>query len=84
MKSRSSFPSDTAPSHCSYSFDVDFPIECDDVYWDHPDPAQNFTQPPGQPSVISYFVCLLKLVNILTYIKRVIVSCDEEAQPFAC
>ncbi|KAF8879184.1 fungal-specific transcription factor domain-containing protein [Mucidula mucida] len=36
-------------------FDVDFPIECDDVYWDHPDPAQNFTQPPGQPSVISYF-----------------------------
>ncbi|KAK0486420.1 fungal-specific transcription factor domain-containing protein [Armillaria novae-zelandiae] len=50
-------------------FDLDFPLECDDMFWDHPDPAQNFAQPSEQPSEISFFVNLLKLVNIMSYIK---------------
>lgn len=53
-------------------FDLDFPLECDDAFWDHSDPAQNFTQPSEQPSEISFFVYLLKLVNIMSYIKDII------------
>ncbi|PBK88475.1 hypothetical protein ARMGADRAFT_997130 [Armillaria gallica] len=53
-------------------FDLDFPLECDDAFWDHPDPSQNFTQPSEQPSEISFFVYLLKLVNIMSYIKDII------------
>lgn len=53
-------------------FDLDFPLECDDAFWDHPDPAQNFTQPSEQPSEISFFVYLLKLANIMSYIKDII------------
>ncbi|KIY62970.1 hypothetical protein CYLTODRAFT_403878 [Cylindrobasidium torrendii FP15055 ss-10] len=45
-------------------FDVDFPFDCDDEYWDHPDPACNFKQPLGTPSSLSYFVCHTKLAVI--------------------
>ncbi|KAK0459300.1 fungal-specific transcription factor domain-containing protein [Desarmillaria tabescens] len=53
-------------------FDLDFPLECDDAFWSHPDSSQNFTQPPEQPSEISFFVYLLKLVNIMSYVKDII------------
>ncbi|KAK0460067.1 fungal-specific transcription factor domain-containing protein [Desarmillaria tabescens] len=51
-------------------FDIGFPLECDDIYWNHPDPARRFRQPAGRPSALSAFVCLLKLVNTITYVKR--------------
>lgn len=57
-----------------YSIDVDFPIECDDEYWDNEDPQQNFVQPTNKPSEISYFISLLKLMEIAAYVKRFIVS----------
>ncbi|KAG7449923.1 uncharacterized protein BT62DRAFT_944522 [Guyanagaster necrorhizus] len=53
-------------------FDLDFPLECDDAFWNHPDPTLNFTQPSQQPSQISFFVYLLKLVNIMSYIKDIV------------
>jgi hypothetical protein len=31
-----------------HSFDIDLPVECDDGYWDHPDPAQRLKQPPNK------------------------------------
>ncbi|KAF5322745.1 hypothetical protein D9619_002016 [Psilocybe cf. subviscida] len=49
-------------------YDIDFPIECDDEYWDPPfggSPDDAFKQPPGKPSYITAFVCTLKLAQIL-------------------
>ncbi|PBK95800.1 hypothetical protein ARMGADRAFT_1077331 [Armillaria gallica] len=51
-------------------FDIAFPLECDDIYWNHPDPARRFRQPADRPSSLSFFVCLLKLVNTIAYVKR--------------
>ncbi|KAK0201467.1 fungal-specific transcription factor domain-containing protein [Desarmillaria ectypa] len=51
-------------------FDIGFPLECDDIYWNHPDPSRRFRQPTDRPSALSFFVCLLKLVNTITYVKR--------------
>ncbi|KZV61073.1 hypothetical protein PENSPDRAFT_693721 [Peniophora sp. CONT] len=47
------------------SFDLDLPADCDDVYWDHPDPEQRFKQPPGKPSQLAYFVASAKQCQIL-------------------
>ncbi|KAJ4490959.1 fungal-specific transcription factor domain-containing protein [Lentinula aciculospora] len=44
--------------------DADLPIDCDDEYWDHPDPGKAFQQPPDRPSTMSYWICFLKLMNI--------------------
>lgn len=55
------------------SFDVDLPVEVDDEYWEHPDPSQRFQQPPGKPSVITYFVLQIKLMRILSFCLRTIV-----------
>lgn len=57
-----------------YSYDVDLPIECDDEYWDHPDPTLCFKQPEGKPSAIAFFNCYLKLMNILAYVMGIVVS----------
>ncbi|KAG9309253.1 fungal-specific transcription factor domain-containing protein [Chiua virens] len=53
-------------------FDLDYPIECDDEYWEHPDPEQAFKQPPDKPSTVSYFVSFIKLNNILSFAHRTI------------
>ncbi|KAJ7777537.1 fungal-specific transcription factor domain-containing protein [Mycena maculata] len=41
-------------------YDVAPLIEVDDEYWEH-----GFTQPPGKPSFLSYFACLLRLCEIM-------------------
>lgn len=56
------------------SFDVEFPIECDDEYWDPSDPDHPFKQPPGKPSLITGFNCSLKLCEILAYMLRTLYS----------
>ncbi|KJA20730.1 hypothetical protein HYPSUDRAFT_42800 [Hypholoma sublateritium FD-334 SS-4] len=48
-------------------FDVEYPIECDDEYWETDDPEQAFKQPPGKPSRMTAFVCHLKLTEILVF-----------------
>ncbi|KAK2464353.1 hypothetical protein APHAL10511_003810 [Amanita phalloides] len=45
-------------------YDQDYPIECDDEYWERPDPSKNFQQPPDKPSTISYFNCYILLMEI--------------------
>lgn len=47
------------------SFDVDFPLECDDEYWTNVDPELGFKQPPGKPSTVAMFNCVLRLSRIL-------------------
>ncbi|KAJ7496083.1 fungal-specific transcription factor domain-containing protein [Mycena galericulata] len=46
-------------------YDVELPLEVDDEYWEHPDPEQAFKQPPGKPSLVTYFVCHIRLCEIL-------------------
>ncbi|KAF5386389.1 hypothetical protein D9757_006690 [Collybiopsis confluens] len=54
-------------------FDVDLPINVDDEYWENPDDPENtFQQPEGKPTMRSYFVSLIKLLDILGYAMRTI------------
>ncbi|KAF5363184.1 hypothetical protein D9758_008334 [Tetrapyrgos nigripes] len=53
-------------------YDLDLPLEVDDEYWEHSDPAQAFRQPPGKPSTVSAFILTLKLNKILAFALRTI------------
>ncbi|KAF5372207.1 hypothetical protein D9758_005086 [Tetrapyrgos nigripes] len=46
-------------------FDLGPLIECDDEYWETEDPEQAFKQPEGKPSVISYWNCYCRLIEIV-------------------
>ncbi|KAJ6500093.1 fungal-specific transcription factor domain-containing protein, partial [Mycena vitilis] len=48
-------------------FDLDLPIECDDIYWEGPEP---FKQPPKVPSQLAYLNCYIKLLDILGFAQR--------------
>ena len=50
------------------------PTECDDEYWLTPDGEPLFKQPPGKPSKVTAFVCMLRLGQILAFSMRTIVS----------
>ncbi|KAF8834771.1 hypothetical protein BDN67DRAFT_914233 [Paxillus ammoniavirescens] len=58
-------------------FDLDFPVECDDEYWEDPNPEQAFEQPPGKPSTMSFFTSYLKLNHILAFALRTIYSINK-------
>lgn len=64
--------SSTDPAH--HSFDLDLPVECDDEYWEHPDPDKRFVQPEGKLSVATFHIHLLKLREILAFAVRTIVG----------
>ncbi|KIJ14786.1 hypothetical protein PAXINDRAFT_78504 [Paxillus involutus ATCC 200175] len=53
-------------------FDLDLPVECDDEYWEDPNPEQAFKQPPDKPSTMSFFISFLKLNHILAFALRTI------------
>jgi hypothetical protein len=56
------------------SFDVDMPTEVDDEYWENEhDLDQAFKQPPGKPSLLSYFISFIKLNQTLAVALRTIV-----------
>ncbi|KAJ7933782.1 fungal-specific transcription factor domain-containing protein [Mycena leptocephala] len=55
-------------------YDIDYPVECDDEYWDHPDPEKRFQQPEGKPSVAAFIVAYLKLTEILGTAQKTIYS----------
>jgi hypothetical protein len=56
-----------------HSFDIDLPVECDDEYWEHPDPAQRFKQPPNKPSYATAFIIYIKILQILWLSLRTVV-----------
>ncbi|KAJ7312892.1 fungal-specific transcription factor domain-containing protein [Mycena albidolilacea] len=45
-------------------YDLELPLEVDDEYWDL-NPDQAFKQPPGKPSLITYFICHIRLAELL-------------------
>ncbi|KAJ7855873.1 fungal-specific transcription factor domain-containing protein [Mycena olivaceomarginata] len=49
----------------SEEYDAELPLEVGDEYWD-----QGFTQPPGKPSKLSYFICNLRLYEIMGDVMR--------------
>ncbi|KAJ7586302.1 fungal-specific transcription factor domain-containing protein [Mycena floridula] len=65
----------------SDDYDQELPVDCDDEYWEHPDPHQAFKQPPGKPSTISFFISHLKLLHILAFAERTIYAANK-SQPW--
>jgi len=58
----------------SLSFDRELPCDCDDEYWVTSDPSQAFVQPEGKPSVMSFFITLLKLLDIVGFAQQTLVE----------
>ncbi|KAJ3724189.1 fungal-specific transcription factor domain-containing protein [Lentinula guzmanii] len=56
-------------SMTSDDYDVEFPIECDDEFWEQPDELA-FKQPPGKLCQLTYWIHMLKLVSILESVQR--------------
>ncbi|KAG2008320.1 nuclear protein [Coprinopsis cinerea AmutBmut pab1-1] len=54
--------------------DVDYPVECDDEYWETEDPTQAFRQPPDRPSFMSAFLSYLGLCDIIGSMLRTLYS----------
>ncbi|KAK7053473.1 Gypsy retrotransposon integrase-like protein 1 [Paramarasmius palmivorus] len=53
-------------------YDQEFPVDCDDEYWETPDPSKAFTQPPNKPSSVSCFIFQIKLCEILGFALRML------------
>ncbi|KZP00590.1 hypothetical protein CALVIDRAFT_533589 [Calocera viscosa TUFC12733] len=58
-------------------FDVEFPHECDDEYWEPDENGKRFVQPNNKPSVVSFFLCYLRLMQILAFALRTIYSINK-------
>ncbi|THU76888.1 hypothetical protein K435DRAFT_124598, partial [Dendrothele bispora CBS 962.96] len=55
-------------------FDLSPLVECDDEYWETEDPEQNFQQPVGKPSLLSFWNCYTRLFEIVGFSQRTIYS----------
>ncbi|KAF7294504.1 Fungal-trans domain-containing protein [Mycena kentingensis (nom. inval.)] len=58
-------------------FDLDFPVDCDDEYWEAADPDGRFQQPRDKPSKLSAFIALLRLCQVLSFALRTIYSLNK-------
>lgn len=59
---------------CHCSLDLELPIDCDDEYWENPNPDLAFKQPAGVPSRVSCFRSMINLVKIHHTVQRAFVS----------
>jgi hypothetical protein len=62
---------------CTYnaqSFDVDWPMECDDEYWGTGSLSPSFHQPADKPSKLTFFILMLKLQQIHAFALRTLVN----------
>ncbi|KAJ7504460.1 hypothetical protein B0H11DRAFT_1982465 [Mycena galericulata] len=50
--------------------DPDFPLPCDDQYWEQGAPEKAFKQPPGKPSLADFSIAYIKLIRIFTFAWR--------------
>ncbi|KZV71397.1 hypothetical protein PENSPDRAFT_407414 [Peniophora sp. CONT] len=53
-------------------FDLQMPQSCDDEYWIHEDPQTAFMQPEDKPSYMCYFLCAIRMSQILRLALRTI------------
>ncbi|KAJ7605126.1 fungal-specific transcription factor domain-containing protein [Mycena polygramma] len=61
-------------------FDIDFPIECDDEYWEHP--VHPFQQPLGVPSRVTFFNAIMRLQHILAFSLKILYGLKKMSQFF--
>ncbi|KAG5649547.1 hypothetical protein H0H81_003131, partial [Sphagnurus paluster] len=61
------------------SFNINLPIECDDKYWEHPDPEQCWRQPAldKTPSLVTYFVVYICLNQILAFLLHTVYAINK-------
>ena len=64
----------------SSRFDLEFPAECDDEYWEHPDPSKRFKQPPRIPSTVTFSILIERLMSLYEIVLRAVV-CISDADP---
>ncbi|KAJ7595717.1 fungal-specific transcription factor domain-containing protein [Mycena floridula] len=62
-------------------YDQDLPADCDDEYWEHPDPARAFKQPAGTPSKMNSFLRCIELLDILAFAQRTIYGVKKPPSP---
>ncbi|KAH9478723.1 putative transcriptional regulatory protein [Psilocybe cubensis] len=53
------------------TIDVEYPIECDDEYWDAEEP---FRQPEGKPSLVTAFIHFIKICEIMGNVLKTLYS----------
>ncbi|KAJ7116109.1 fungal-specific transcription factor domain-containing protein [Mycena crocata] len=53
------------------------PLEVDDEYMEHPDQEKTFKQPPGKPSLLTYFVHHIRLCELLDSTMRRLYASDK-------
>ncbi|KAF5386046.1 hypothetical protein D9615_002218 [Tricholomella constricta] len=58
-------------------FDVEFPLEVDDEYWETEDPAMNFKQPQGVPAKVCAFNYLIKLSRVMAFAIKTLYAVDR-------
>ncbi|KAK0469527.1 fungal-specific transcription factor domain-containing protein [Desarmillaria tabescens] len=63
----------------SDDYDLDMPIECDDEYWEHPNPSRAFKQPAGKLSTVTFWVKYLELLEIFAFMHRTIYAVKRSA-----
>ncbi|KAK0205018.1 hypothetical protein DFS33DRAFT_1382918 [Desarmillaria ectypa] len=63
----------------SDDYDLDMPIECDDEYWEHPNPSRAFKQPAGKLSTVTFWVKYLELLEIFAFMHRTICAVKRSA-----
>ncbi|KAF7345735.1 Zn(2)-C6 fungal-type domain-containing protein [Mycena venus] len=58
-------------------YDVDYLIECDDEYWEHPDPRKRLRQPEGKPARVAFYNTYLRLMEILARVQQTIYAVER-------
>ncbi|KAJ6472353.1 fungal-specific transcription factor domain-containing protein, partial [Mycena vitilis] len=73
----------------SHDFDREMPLVVDDAYWDASPasatptaPPLLFKQPPGVPSTVAYFNCMLQLNRILSFSCKTLYSTNRSKTLF--
>ncbi|KAJ7447164.1 fungal-specific transcription factor domain-containing protein [Mycena latifolia] len=57
----------------SVDFDLDFPVDCDEEYWETP----NAVQPRGKPSMSAFVIAYLSLIMIFGRIQRAVLPSPD-------
>ncbi|KAF6759569.1 fungal-specific transcription factor domain-containing protein [Ephemerocybe angulata] len=69
------------PMIMSADYDVDYPVECDDEFWENGDPELAFKQPPSRPSTITYFNQIIGLFAIYDDAQEALFSVRKPPPP---
>jgi hypothetical protein len=63
-------PMGRPPAITTEDFDLDYPAECDDEYWQKTESNEAFSQPSGKLSLLSYFTQYNKLMDIAGSVQK--------------